>query len=42
MSADGVQVTVAGIWSQRLLIGAAEQAWDDVIADPVESVKSFW
>ena len=40
VSADGVQVTVAALGSQRLLIGAAELAWDDVIADPVESVKS--
>lgn len=37
----GVKVTVAALGSQRLLIGAAELAWDDIISDPLESVSSF-
>ena len=40
VSAEGVVITVAALESQRLLVGAAELAWDDVMANPIESLKS--
>ncbi len=40
VSAEGVEITVAALESQRLLVGAAELAWDDVMANPIESLKS--
>jgi predicted NBD/HSP70 family sugar kinase len=35
VSAEGVRIEVAALGSQRLLVGAAELAWDVLIADPL-------
>lgn len=40
VSAAGVEIKVADLGSQRLLIGAAELAWDGVIDDPIESLPT--
>lgn len=38
VTATGVHIEVAALGAQRLIIGAAELAWDGLIADPIDVV----